>query len=49
MGSGPFGRVCGELPRKRKYAKRMSREKRIRFIGDAIEAAWVAEVSANGC
>lgn len=38
MGSGPFGRVCGELPRKRKYAKRMSREKRIRFIGDAIEA-----------
>lgn len=38
MGSGPFGRVCGGLPRRRKYASRMSREKRIRFIGDAMEA-----------
>ena len=38
MGSGPVGRVCGGLPRRRKYASRMSREKRIRFIGDAMEA-----------
>ena len=38
MGSGPFGRVCGGLPRRRKYASRMSREKSIRLIGDAMEA-----------
>ena len=38
MGSGPFGRVCGGLPLKRKYANRMRREKSIRFIGDAMEA-----------
>ena len=38
MGSGPFGRVCGGLPRRRKYASRMSREKRIKLIGDAMEA-----------
>ena len=38
MGSGPFGRVCGGLPRRRKYASRISREKRIRLMGDAMEA-----------
>ena len=38
MGSGPFGRVCGGLFRRRKYASRMSREKRIKLIGDAMEA-----------
>ena len=38
IGSGPLGSVCGGLPLRRKYASRMSREKRIRFIGDAIES-----------
>ena len=38
MGSGPFGRICGGLPLKRKYANRMRRERTIRFIGDAMEA-----------